>query len=57
MALLIEHPTFEFGLSHDLRIVRLSPMFGSLLGVELLKILSLSLPLPLTPLKKKRKKK
>ena len=34
MAQLIEHPTLDFGSGHDLRVVRLSPVLGSALGIE-----------------------
>ena len=30
----IQHLTLDFGLGHDLRVVGLSPMLGSMLGVE-----------------------
>ena len=35
VALLVKHPTFNFGSGRDLRIVRSSPGSGSVLGVEL----------------------
>ena len=44
VAPLVKCPTLDFGSGHDLRVVRLSPMLGSMLSVELLKILSLLLP-------------
>ena len=45
MAQLVKHPTFDFGSGHDLRVMRRSPMLGSMLSGE-----SASLPLLPTPL-------
>ena len=48
MAQLIEHPTLDFSSDPDLRVVSLSPVLGSALGIKSAKIfLSLPLPLPL----------
>ena len=47
MAQLVKHPTLDFGRGHDLTVMRSSPTLGSMLGMELLWILSLSLLLPL----------
>ena len=33
MAQLVEHSTFDFGLGHDLEVVRSSPMSSSALGI------------------------
>jgi len=30
----VKHPTLAFGSGHDLRVVRSSPVSGSMLGVE-----------------------
>jgi len=32
--LMVKHLTLDFGLGHDLRVMRSSPLSGSLLGVE-----------------------
>ena len=42
-----KHLSLEFGSGHDLRVMRLSPALGSMLGVEPVKILCLSAPPPL----------
>ena len=34
MAQLVERPTLDFGPGHDLRVVRLSPVSGTLLSME-----------------------
>ena len=34
MAQLVKCPTTDFGSDHDFRVVRLSPMLGSVLGME-----------------------
>lgn len=34
VAQLVEHPTFGFGLGHDLRVLRSSSTLGSVLGTE-----------------------
>ena len=47
MAQLIEHPTLDFGLGLDLRVMESSPGSGSALSVEPAYD-SLSLPLPLS---------
>ena len=46
MAQLVEGLTLDFGSSHDLRVVRSSPTWGSILAWSLLGILS---AFPLTP--------
>jgi len=49
VAQLVECPTLDFGPSHDLRVVRSSPIWGSVLGLEPNQdSLSLSLLLPLS---------
>ena len=35
MVQLVKHPTLDFGSGHDLMVLRLSPVSGSTLGVEL----------------------
>ena len=35
MAQSVEHPTLDFGLGHDLRAVRSSPVLGSVLDIPL----------------------
>ena len=47
----VKCPNIDFTPGHDLRVMRLSPAFGSLWVWSLLKILSLPLPLALHPLK------
>lgn len=48
MALSVQQPTLDFSSSCDLGVVGRNPTLGSVLGVELLKILSFSLVLALT---------
>ena len=43
---LVKQLTLDFASGHDLRVMRLSPMLGSMLGMESAKILSLSLSAP-----------
>ena len=44
----VKHPTLDFGSGHDFRVVRLSPMLGSVLGME--PALDSLSPGPCTPL-------
>ena len=51
VAQFVEHPTFDFGSSHDLRAMESSPLLGSMLGEESpWDSLPLLLPLPQVPL-------
>ena len=62
MAQSVKYPTLDFGSGHDLRVVRLSPKLGSVLGVEpaLASLFLSALPprwCALSLSKKKKKKK
>ena len=45
----VKHLTLDLCSGHDLRVVGWNPVLGSMLGMELLKILSLLLYLPVPP--------
>ena len=45
----VKHPTLDFGSGHDLKVIRSSSALSSELGVEPVKVLSLSFSLPSIP--------